>query len=416
MDPFTAIPSFINSSIKIFEVTYQLKAVDEQTADLLSTTRHVNNNVNEARRLLRLKTKLLNKGERTWMEGVIEDAENALRSIAEIIEPARVDKSTREGINFSNKVLWVFRDNPKVKDKHVRLNFCHQSLMTVISGLYAKDVVVIAPAGGERKEDAPPPYDPGIEELLNWQNQRRRKSSMTLRKEGVRSPTIPGDAGSQSTTMLSPTSTRSSLLSNTSDRPSGYFSDTNLSRPASATVVESPPSLPEIDSFSSTGPFMTSYDTYEGADGLQALDLLSPPPKPWIIVPPRKPLHSGFTTTSPIPISPVSHPPTTRSYSESEKARYIESGDTIQSDRERAHTISDAGLYGARSVAGHNRFPSGMSSVYEMDRPPASTDGLGLQVDRPTSIGQSGTARRGRGRRNWLAYHATRSDLGHSMG
>jgi len=47
MDPLTPIAATINSSLRIFEVTYQLKAVGEQTADVLKTTRHVDTNLNE---------------------------------------------------------------------------------------------------------------------------------------------------------------------------------------------------------------------------------------------------------------------------------------------------------------------------------------------------------------------------------
>jgi len=47
MDPLTPIAATINSTLRIFEVTYQLKAVGEQTADVLETTRHVVTNLNE---------------------------------------------------------------------------------------------------------------------------------------------------------------------------------------------------------------------------------------------------------------------------------------------------------------------------------------------------------------------------------
>lgn len=47
MDPLTPIAATINSTLRIFEVTYQLKAVGQQTADVLETTRHVDTNLNE---------------------------------------------------------------------------------------------------------------------------------------------------------------------------------------------------------------------------------------------------------------------------------------------------------------------------------------------------------------------------------
>ena len=211
MDPFSGFAAGINTSIRIFEVTYQLKAVGEQTADLLSITRHVGTNLNEARRLRRQKVALLDAGERNWIDAVISDTDIALRSVAQLIEPACVDNTVKSNNTFGNKVLWVFRDNPKVRDKHARLTVCHQSLTTVISCLYSKDLVVIAPMPEKSKEDQPPPYDPQMEELFNWRKQRKqRKSFMSLRDADVErlisTSSMSTDSCSTSTTVTSPTS------------------------------------------------------------------------------------------------------------------------------------------------------------------------------------------------------------------
>ena len=214
MDPLSGAAAGINSSIRIFEVTYQLKAVDEQTADLLSTTRHVDNNLNEARRLRRLKITLLDAGERAWIDGVIQDTDKALCAVAQLIEPARVDKNVKEGINFKNRVMWVFRDNPKVRDKHAGLTLCHQSLMTVIACLYSKDSTVIEPTAGSEKGEKPPPYDPQTEDLFNWRNQRRRKkSNMDL-----------GDANTERATSINSVSTNSVSTSTSPASPSSFTS------------------------------------------------------------------------------------------------------------------------------------------------------------------------------------------------
>lgn len=77
--------------------------------------------------------------------------------------------------------MWVFRDNPKVRDKHVRLSICHQSLSSVIACFYSKDVVVVAPLPEEKPQERLPLYDPQMEQLLNWRNRRvRGKSSSSI--------------------------------------------------------------------------------------------------------------------------------------------------------------------------------------------------------------------------------------------
>lgn len=218
MDPITSIAAGFNSSFRILEVTYQLKAVGQQVADLLSTTQHVDTNLNEARRLRRVKNPLMNNGERTWIDAVIDDTEKALRAVQQLIEPARVDTTTKHAINFGHKVLWVFRDNPQVRDKHARLGMCHQSLTTVIGCLYSKDVVVITSVPEEKKEEQPPPYDPQMEQLFNWRNPRtRRKSYMTLRGGGAERP-MSTDSASTDTTLASRMSGFANIIENADDR------------------------------------------------------------------------------------------------------------------------------------------------------------------------------------------------------
>ena len=182
-DPFSAVSSSFNATIKILEVTYQLRAVDEQTADLLSTTRHVDFMIQEAHRLRRLKAGLLNTSERAWIDKVISDTEDALRGVARLIDRCRVDKATKNSISFGHRVMWVFRDNPSVRDKHQKLQICHQSLTAIFACLYSKDVVVIAPVPDGRSEEQPPPYDPQLKELLEWQNRRKGRKSPGERED-----------------------------------------------------------------------------------------------------------------------------------------------------------------------------------------------------------------------------------------
>lgn len=248
MDPSSGLAAGVNTFIRIFEVTYQLKAVGEQTADLLSTTRHVETNLNEARRLRRHKVALIDAGERNWIDAVILDTDNAVRAVAELIEPARVDNTVKSNITFGHKLLWVFRDNPKVRDKHARLTVCHQSLTTVISCLYSKDLVVIAPMPEKLKQDQPPPYDPQMEELFNWRRLRKqRKSFMSLRDADAQRPvstsSMSTDSCSTSTTVTSPTSSFS-----VPRKPLNKRSQSTVSAPAGAPFIQttSPFSSPRL--------------------------------------------------------------------------------------------------------------------------------------------------------------------------
>ena len=112
------------------------------------------------------------------IDTVISDTEDALRAVAKLVEPCRVDKATRKTIRFGHRVMWLIRDNPSVRDKHQKLQICYQSLAMVFNCLYSKDVVVIAPIPEVRREEQPPPYDPRLKELFDWQNRRKGRKGL----------------------------------------------------------------------------------------------------------------------------------------------------------------------------------------------------------------------------------------------
>lgn len=204
-DPFTL--SVLRSFYEFSRFSSQIKAVDEQTRDLLSTTYHVAFNVKEARRLQRMKAALLDPSESNWMDSVIRDTDSALFDIAKLVEPARIDLSVRKSVEFHNKVNWVFKQHIKVAEKHTRLTTCHQSLMAVISSLNLKTV---KPEIETISEEYPWPHDPQMQRFLDSQYQRnRRRSIMSLRSEG-------SSAGSRSSM-----SSASIMTKATSNRNSG---------------------------------------------------------------------------------------------------------------------------------------------------------------------------------------------------
>ena len=167
------------STVQIYEAIYRVGAVDEPTAELLSTTNHVNLDVQEARHLHRSKLTVLSASECSWMYSVIQNTEAALHAIAQLIEPARIDGTTKTNPAVSGTTIWGLRANPKVRDKHRRLSLCHQSLTAVITCLYAKEVGLSSPMIEARCDDqSPPVYEPRIEDLLKWQNKRKWRKGL----------------------------------------------------------------------------------------------------------------------------------------------------------------------------------------------------------------------------------------------
>ncbi|MCJ1404494.1 hypothetical protein MMC11_007720 [Xylographa trunciseda] len=170
------ISSGITSVIKILELAWQLQAVGEQTRDLLRTTANFARDLRQARLLRRARENLLSNSDKGWMDDQIKAAEIEFKEVERLIESARVDMSTKHGIDFAHRVLWVFRDNPKVQSKHRGLQMSHQSLTAVISACYSRDVTVVV-SGIVDESQPSASHDPEINSLYSWRNLRHQKSA-----------------------------------------------------------------------------------------------------------------------------------------------------------------------------------------------------------------------------------------------
>lgn len=226
IDIFSVIGAGANVSVKILETWFQLVAVDEETADLLRLTEHVDRNVTEARRLRRLKASLINVEDKEWMDIQISDCHQALQEVQQLIEPARVDTANMKPINPKTRALWVLKNSSRVKHKYHRLSTCHQTLNMVIGVLQARDVVVVAPLPTNSPSVEPPPYTKEMETLFNWPSRMRSKKSfieiknidsLTPPTSSMSTPSTPAPYRTDIPTASSDEDHRPSLLSATSE-------------------------------------------------------------------------------------------------------------------------------------------------------------------------------------------------------
>ena len=185
----TAASSIFTATLRISQVIYELKAVGEQTRDLLDSTNHIETSLQAVKTLRRQKSCHLDATEKRWIDDVLINTEKTLGNVATLIEPARVDLQTKFGsVGFVNRGLFVFRDSPKVGTNLSRLNLASQSLNTAMNILCAREGrPAISPiekhplqrsdtAQQERKDTIPPPTY--VEsEFLN----RRRQSHLSRR-------------------------------------------------------------------------------------------------------------------------------------------------------------------------------------------------------------------------------------------
>lgn len=131
------------ATFRLSQIAHELSSVDEQTQDLLDSTKHVSSNLKSARTMRRQKSQFLSTDEKKWVDGVLEDTDRCLRDFATLVEPARVDLQTGSGrVSLLNRGLWVFRDGPKVATSLARLNLTSQSLNSAITILCNKGSMV----------------------------------------------------------------------------------------------------------------------------------------------------------------------------------------------------------------------------------------------------------------------------------
>ena len=186
----SAFGSVFNASWKIATVVYELKAVGEQTRDLLDTTSQVSSTLQHAQVLRRQRSGLLNSTEKKWIDDVLQASDRAVGNVAALIEPARVDMQTNfNKIKLLTRSQFILRDSPKVQVQLGRLGIAAHGLNTAMGVLCHRDGSVSSvktptdggplnkvDSGASENELKPPPsYE--VVELLD----RRRESLLKRR-------------------------------------------------------------------------------------------------------------------------------------------------------------------------------------------------------------------------------------------
>ncbi|OAP60534.1 hypothetical protein AYL99_05536 [Fonsecaea erecta] len=174
-NPWSAVTAGVSSGLtfvfKICEVTYALRAVDQQTREYLITAQHAWTNIKTCRELLSHQQDLLPLSERKDYERVMEETKRAAEEVALLLEPARVDLDADCRIHFSTRVMWVLSDNSNVSAALKRLDIVHTTLTQNISTLRllrSCGTTVLEPV---RTRERPPSYN--TSQLLQWKYMSR---------------------------------------------------------------------------------------------------------------------------------------------------------------------------------------------------------------------------------------------------
>ena len=135
----SAISTAFTLTLRIAEKVYEIKAVDQETRDLLGMADSINHKLEVGRKLRREKSNLFETDEKTIIDTDLNDAEKAVNSVASLIEPARADMQVYGGrIRVGTRIIWVVRDSAHIAVSLGKLNIAASGLNSTLSTLMGR--------------------------------------------------------------------------------------------------------------------------------------------------------------------------------------------------------------------------------------------------------------------------------------
>jgi hypothetical protein len=168
------VASSINASIRLAEFGLHFADVSNETRQFLINIQLVNQKINTARRLRRVKSGYLDPHTKTDVDNDIDTAERVLKLIGESIEKCRVDLDVNESVRAHNRLKWLMKDYQSFCSKERTLSNSLQALICSIN-----QMSLIKPP-----ED-PPSYETASQfnkGLVRGPTQRRKMAKETVRE------------------------------------------------------------------------------------------------------------------------------------------------------------------------------------------------------------------------------------------
>ncbi|KAI7287173.1 hypothetical protein KC343_g286 [Hortaea werneckii] len=135
----SAISTAFTLTLRIAEKVYEIKAVDQETKDLLEMADSINHKLEMGKKLRRQKSNLFETDEKTIIDTDLKDAEKAVKSVAKLIEPARADMQVYGGhIRVGTRIIWVVRDSAHIAVSLGKLNIAASGLNSTLSTLMGR--------------------------------------------------------------------------------------------------------------------------------------------------------------------------------------------------------------------------------------------------------------------------------------
>jgi hypothetical protein len=182
-NPWSAVASGLTSGltlvIRVCEFTYAMRAVDQQTFAYLKTAEHVSDNIKAARQLRRKRSGAIADWDKKEFDRIINQTEVAVKEVAILLEPARVDLDADQKIKFTTRGLWVLQKNANITAALNQMQAFNVSLNQTIHSLRTiRDLHLTPDSRSDKRSTLPPAYSRS--NLLHY----RQRSRTNLRHQG----------------------------------------------------------------------------------------------------------------------------------------------------------------------------------------------------------------------------------------
>lgn len=127
-------PGYISAVVKFTEFWLQVDQAPEETKIFCSAVERIRKDRSIAQRERDRSSAILD-GDldlRNWIDGVLEDTEEALRSVGRLLEKFRTEFENGEKVGFSHCLKWVLTKREEFLARSILLTTCHQSLSSSI--------------------------------------------------------------------------------------------------------------------------------------------------------------------------------------------------------------------------------------------------------------------------------------------
>jgi hypothetical protein len=169
------VASSVNACLRLAEFGLHFADVSNETRQFLINIQLVDQKINTARRLRRVKSGYLDPHTKTDVDNDINTADRVLHLIGESIEKCRVDLDVNESVRAHNRLKWLLKDYQSFCSKERTLS---NSLQALICSINQMSLVNPPPL------DGPPSYGKATQfskGLFRGPTLRRKMAQETVR-------------------------------------------------------------------------------------------------------------------------------------------------------------------------------------------------------------------------------------------